>query len=121
MIQLFKQLIVPVPGVATNAPKNGAVESTPAFHWKKELLVSTTLITLTEVKTIIPVAKPHNHTYPLDSFVAVANFKVMNPSQARNTKPVPHAQVLLMNNHPEECEHNLNQILHEHTEKDVQH
>ena len=40
----------------------------------------------------------------------------MTLEQAANTKPVPQAHVLLLKNHPGECEHILDQLFHEQTE-----
>ena len=68
---------------------------------------------------MIHVTNPHKHTYTLDSSLAVANFKGMTLQQAANTKPVPHAQVLLLNTHPKKCEHTLSQLLDNQTETDV--
>ena len=64
------------------------------------------------------VTDTHNHTYTIDTWVAVTNFNVMTPQQAANTKPVPEAHVLLMNDHPEEYEHILSQLFHEQTKND---
>ena len=43
----------------------------------------------------------------------------MTLQQAANTEPLPHVQVLLMNNHLKECEHILSQLFQEQTESDV--
>ena len=71
---------------------------------------------MTEGKTMIELTNPHNHSYTLHKYVAEANFKVMTQYQAANAELVPHAQVLLINNHPEECKHILSQLLHQETE-----
>ena len=62
---------------------------------------------------MIQATNPQNDTDTLDSCVAAANFKVMTPQQPSNTKPVPHAYVLLINNHWEECKHIISQLFHE--------
>ena len=118
VITSFQQVMIPVRIEITYGPTNGAVKAPPAFERRDALLVSTALVTLTEGKTKLQINKPHSHTYALDSCEDVANFKVMKPQQAANTKPVPHALVLLMNNHPEECEHILSQLFQEQTEND---
>ena len=118
LILPFQQAMVPVRSVATYAPTNGAVKALPAIERRDALLVSPALFTLTEGKTMLQITNPHSHTYTLDSCVAVAIFKVMTPQQAANTKPLLHAHVLLMNNHPEECKHILNQSFHEQAEND---
>ena len=58
----------------------------------------------------------HNQTYTVDSCVAEVNLNVMNPKKAGNTNTVPHAHLLLMKTHPEQCEHILSQLFHEQTE-----
>ena len=64
---------------------------------------------------MIQATNPQNYTDTFDGCVAAANFKVMTPQQQQpsNTKPVPHAYVLLINNHSEECEHIISQLFHE--------
>ena len=116
VISPFQQVMVPVWGDATHAPTNGAAEATPEIEKRDSLLVSAALVSLTEGKTTLQITNPHSHTCTLDSCVAVDNFKVMTAQQAAKTKPVPHAHVLLMNNHPEECEHILSQFFHKQTE-----
>ena len=108
--------MVPVTREATYAPTNAAVEMTLVFDRKDVSLVSPALVTLTEVITMIQVTIPHNHTYTLNSCVAVVRFQVITPEPAANAEQVPHAQVLLMNNHTLECEHNLTQLFNEQTE-----
>ena len=108
--------MVHVGGEATHAPTNRAVAATPVPCRKKALLVSAALVTLIRGRKMIQVTNHHNHTYTLDNCVAVANFMVITRHQAGNAKPVPHAQVLLLNNYPKECEHILNELLHEQTE-----
>ena len=102
--------MVPVRGEATYAPTKNAVEATPASERRDALQVSTALVNLTKRKTMIQITNPHSHTYTLESFEAVANFTVMTPQRGANTKPVPHAHVVFMNNHPEECERILSQL-----------
>ena len=118
MVRPFQQVMVPLRSEATDAPTGSALETSQAFEGKDPLLESPALVTLTEGKTKILATDSHSHTYLSDCCVAVANFKVMTPQQAANTKPEPHRKVLLMNNHPEECEHILSQFL-EQTETDV--
>ena len=119
VMQPFQQLMVPVKGEAPHALSDSAVEATPGFDRKEALLVSPALVTLVEGTMTMKVTNPHNHTYTLDSCVAVASFNVMTPHQAAKTKAVPHAQLLLMNHHAEECEHSLNHLFHEQKENDA--
>ena len=65
------------------------------------------------------VTNPHNHTSSHDSCVRPAIFKLMTPPQAANTKLVPHAQGLLIKNHPVECGNIFNELFHEQTEPDA--
>ena len=118
VIPPFQQVLVPARGEATYGTTNGGVEATSAFERRDALVVSPALVTLTEGKTMLHITNPHSHTYTVDKFVAVTNFKLMTPQQAVNTKPVPHAHMLLKNNHPEEREHILSRLFHEQTEND---
>ena len=111
--------MVPIRGEATCAPTNGAVETILEFDRNEALLVSPEAVTLVDGRTKIQVSKPYNHTCTLHISVAVANFKAMAPHQAVNTKPLPRAQVLLVNNPPGECEHILNQMFHDKNETDA--
>ena len=63
----FQQTMVPTLGEATYAPTNGAVKATPAFERRDTLLVSAALVTLTEGKTMLQIANPHNYTYTFDT------------------------------------------------------
>ena len=45
--------------------------------WEITLLIQSPLVALTKRKTIIYETNPHNHTYLLESRVAVTNFKLM--------------------------------------------
>ena len=101
----FQQVMELVRGKAAYVLTNSVLEATPSFKRQDPLLVSSVLVIMTEGKTMLQITNPHNHTYTLDSSVAVANFKVMAPQQAANTNKVAHAHVLLMNNHPEECDY----------------
>ena len=69
--------------------------------------------------TALHITSPHSHAHTLDGCVAVANFNVMTLQQAENTEPVPHEHMLLMNNHPKECEHFLSHLFHKQTENDA--
>ena len=51
VMQPIQQLMVPVGGDATYAPKEGGVEVTPAFERRNAHLVSLALVTMTEGKT----------------------------------------------------------------------
>ena len=99
VIPPFQQLMVSIRSEATYAPRNGAVEATAAFDKKYALPFLPTLVISTDEKTMLLVTNPHNHTYTLESCLAVVYFNVMTPHQAVNKKPVPNVQVLLMNNH----------------------
>ena len=78
-------------------------------------LVSPALVTPTYGKTMIQITNRPSQSYTLNSCIAVANFKLMTPQQASNTKLVPRANVLLKNDYTEECEHILNQLFQEQT------
>ena len=85
VIPPFQQVMVPDRGETTYAPTNRAVEATPAFEKRDALLVSPALVTLTQWKTMLQITNPHNDTYTLDRFNAVANFKVMTRQQPAKT------------------------------------
>ena len=119
VIPPVQKLRVPCRGEATNNPINGAVEATLAFERKNGTLVSPAQVTLTEGRTIIQVTNPHSHIYTLGSFLTVKNFRVMSPQPPANSKPLLQEQTLLMNNHPEECEHFRSLLFHEQTENNV--
>ena len=104
VIMLFKQVLVIVRG----APTSGSSQAEPAFERNDTLLVSPTLGTLTKGKTIVQVTNPDNHTYSLESCVAVANSKVTTPQQAANTKPITHVD-----------DTSVSQLFHERTENDL--
>ena len=99
VIPPFQQVMVPVRGEATYALTNSPVEATPSFERRDALLLSPALVNLTERETMLQITNPHSPTYEIDNCVSVANFKVMTPQQAANTKPVTHAHLLLLNNH----------------------
>ena len=115
VIQPLQQITVPVRSEATYATTNGAAEATPALDRMEALLVSPAPVTLVEGRTTIQKTDHNNYIYTLVSCVAMAIFKVMTPHQAANTKPVPHAPVLLMNNHLDGYKHILYQLFHEQT------
>ena len=98
----FRQVMAPIRGEATYAPTTCAVDATPAFQRRDALPVSPALVTLTEGKMMLQITNSHNHTFTFNSCTAVATFKVITPQQAANTKPAPHALVLLMSNHSED-------------------
>ena len=116
MITPFQHVMVPVRCEAIYAPTNGAMEAAPAFERLYSLLVSPTLVTMTEDKTMLQTTNALSHRYTQNSCVAVDNFKVMTLQQATNTKPERHAHMLLINNHPEECKHILSQLFHKQIE-----
>ena len=72
--------MVTLRGETTYPPTSGAAKTTRAFDRKQAL------VTLVEGIATIQVTNPHNLIYTLDSCVALANFKVMTPNQAANTK-----------------------------------
>ena len=98
MIPPLQEVMVPVRDDTNYDLTNGTLEATSAFERKDALLVSPALFILTEGKTMLHVTNAHLQTKTLDRCITVAKFKVINPQQVANTKPVPHAQVLLMHN-----------------------
>ena len=75
----FQQVLEPVQRKATYALTHAIIRTTTAFEGNDMLLVLTELVSLTERKTMIQVTSLHNLINRLDSFVAVANFKLMTP------------------------------------------
>ena len=115
VIPPFYQVLVPIRGEVTYALTNGVLDATPAFERRDALLVSPALVTMI---TALLITSPNSHAHTLDSCVAVANFNVMTLQQATNTEPVPYGHMLLVNNHPKECEHFLSQLFDKRTEND---
>ena len=98
---------------------NCVLEAASAFDKKDALLFPRVPVTLDEGKTMIQAKGPNNHTYKIRSGDAIGNFKMKTPHGAANTKLASHAQVLLKNNHPGECEHIVTQLFHAQTENHI--